>query len=62
LNIFYKVYHTLDYIFDPNFKVIIKSKGELREVLNNARDGGELIDIKAEIKKLESAENFKAPK
>ncbi len=53
LNFFYKVYHILGYIFDPSFKVIIKPKGEFINVLDKARESGEVINVCQEIERLE---------
>jgi hypothetical protein len=53
LNLFYKICNILDYIFDPNFKVIIKPKSEFINVLDKARESGEVINIREEIERLE---------
>jgi|Laugrespbdmm15sn_2_1035079.scaffolds.fasta_scaffold341720_1 hypothetical protein len=45
LNISYKVYYILDYVFDSNFKAIIKPKSEFIDVLDKARGGGGLVDV-----------------
>jgi hypothetical protein len=36
LNISYKAYYILNYVFDSNFKVIIRPKGEFIDVLDKA--------------------------
>ncbi len=53
LNLFYKIYHILDYIFDPSFKVIIKPRSEFINVLDKARESGEVINVREEIERLE---------